>query len=177
VTTPTAEQPAAPSRTGRRAAVVVVLLMVAMWCYVLYLAFGPGRQPSPDRLDDPAFATRAEATCHEANERVLALPSASESPSAIDRADVLEEADAIYATMLDDLEAFVPDGDDGDITKEWIADWRTYLADRADFARRLRTDDDARLLVSPKHGDQITESIDAFAQDNRMLACGTPADA
>ena len=40
-----------------------VVAMVAMWSYVLYLAFGPGRQDPPDRLDDPAFATAAQDRC------------------------------------------------------------------------------------------------------------------
>jgi hypothetical protein len=176
VTTPTVDQPAERSKLGRRLATIAVVLMVAMWIYVLYLAFGPGRQPSPDRLADPAFAEQAEATCHAANERVLALPRAEQSPTAADRADVLDQANEIYGGMLDDLAALVPGGDDGKITREWLDDWGTYLGDRVDFTRRLRTDADARLLITPKHGDQITEFIDQFAKDNRMTACGTPAD-
>jgi hypothetical protein len=177
VTTPTVDdQPPARSRLGRNAALVAVVLMVGMWCYVLYLAFGPGRQPSPDRLADPAFAEQAEARCHEAGEQVLALPAAAESATATDRAEVLDQANAIYGMMLDDLVRIAPSGDDGTITREWIADWRTYLGDRADFAKRLRTDPKARLLVTPKQGEQITEFIDQFAKDNRMTACGTPAD-
>jgi hypothetical protein len=45
---------------------VVALAMVAMWGYVVFLAFGPGRQPPIDRLDDPAFAEAGEARCAEA---------------------------------------------------------------------------------------------------------------
>lgn len=177
MTSPIVDQPApTPSRVGRVAVIVAVALMLAMWGYVLYLAFGPGRQASPDRLADPAFATR-EASCNAANEQVLALPAAGDSPTAADRAVVLAQANEIYAGMLDALRTYVPDGDDGKITEEWIADWQTYLGDRDDFARRLQTDERARLLVTPKHGEQITESIDAFAEDNRMPACGTPADA
>ena len=44
------------SRVGRVVVIVVVCALVSMWGYVLYLAFGPGRQPPIDRLDDPAFA-------------------------------------------------------------------------------------------------------------------------
>jgi hypothetical protein len=176
VTTPTVDQPAERSTLGRRLATIAVVLMVAMWIYVLYLAFGPGRQPSPDRLGDPAFAEQAEATCHATNERVQALPRAEESHTATDRADVIDQANELYGGMLDDLATLVPGGDDGAITTAWLRDWRTYLGDRVDFARRLRTDADARLLVTPKQGDQITEFIDQFAKDNDMAACGTPAD-
>jgi hypothetical protein len=177
VTTPLVDEPARTSRVGRIVVSIAVVLMLGMWGYVLYLAIGPGRQASPDRLEDPAFAEQAADRCRAANERVQALPTADRSPTAADRADVLDDANAIYGSMLDELETLVPDGEDGEITQEWIADWRVYLDDRADFARRLRVDEDARLLVSPKHGEQITESIDAFAQDNRISACGTPADA
>jgi hypothetical protein len=38
-------------------------------------------------------------------------------------------------------------------------------------------DEQARLLVTPKEGEQVTDFMDLFAQDNRMTACGTPADA
>jgi triacylglycerol esterase/lipase EstA (alpha/beta hydrolase family) len=164
-------------RIGRGAAIVVTVLMVAMWGYVLYLAIGPGRQPSPDRLDDPAFATSAQARCKAALADVAELPPASSSTTATDRADVLDQANAIFADMVDDLVAFVPGGDDGEITLEWLADWHTYLQDRAEWADTLRTDPKSRLLVTAKNGEQITQSIDAFAQDNRMTACGTPADA
>ena len=78
--------------------------------------------------------------------------------------------------MLDELADLTPDGEDGEVVTEWLADWRTYLGDRDDFARGCAERPRARLLVTPKHGEQITEFIDAFAKDNRMTACGTPAD-
>ena len=177
MTTPVSDPPAAErSAWGRRFIAVGVLLMVSMWVYVLYLAIGPGRQPSPDRLDDPTFATTAQDRCDAANDEVRQLPTASQARSADDRADVLVQANAIYAVMLEDLARLAPPGEPGEVVSEWLADWTIYLGDREDFAARLRADDDARLLVSPKEGDQITEFIDAFAKDNRMTACGTPAD-
>jgi hypothetical protein len=156
---------------------VIVTLLVAMWGYVVYLAFGPGRQSSPDRLADPNFAPAAQTACDAANDEVRQLPTASEARTAVERAEVLDQANGIYGNLLDELLLLAPDGEEGEIVAEWVDDWRTYLDDRDDYARRLRTDEDARLLVTPKHGDQITESIDAFAKDNRMPACGTPSDA
>ena len=58
----------------------------------------------------------------------------------------------------------------------WIADWRTYLDDRAAYADALRTDPEARLYVTAKDHEQVTEYIDAFAADNHMAACATPID-
>lgn len=177
MTAPLVDPPSERSRAGRTVITVIVVALVAMWGYVLYLAIGPGRQDSPDRLDDPNFAPRAQAACDAANDEVRELPTASETRTATERAEVLDQANAIYGDLLDELLLLAPDGEEGEIVTEWVADWRTYLGDRDDYARRLRIDEDARLLVSPKHGDQITESIDAFAKDNRIPACGTPSDA
>jgi hypothetical protein len=162
--------------------IIVVAALVSMWGYVLYLAFGPGRQPPIDRLDDPAFAAAAEERCAEALDDVDDLPVASESPTAAERAAVLAQADAVFAAMLDDLDGMVelaPAGDQRRRATEWLADWRTYLGDREAFADALRTDPDARLLVSEKDGEgrQVTGWIDEFAKANRMPSCVTPTDA
>ena len=62
------EQPRQRSRVGFVLASLVTLGLVAMWAYVLYLAIGPGRQSSPDRLSDPDFAPAAQ--------RVVVAPEA-----------------------------------------------------------------------------------------------------
>jgi hypothetical protein len=160
----------------------VVLALVSMWIYVLYLAFGPGRQPPIDRLDDPTFARAAEERCAAAVADVDQLPVASASPNATARADVLDQANDTFAAMLDDLDGMVdlaPAGDQRQRTTEWLADWRVYLGDRQDYADALRTDPGARLLVSekPGQGQQITGWIDEFAKANRMPSCASPLDA
>jgi len=160
----------------------VVVGLVGMWIYVLYLAFGPGRQPPIDRLDDPAFAVAAQARCDQAVADVDRLPNASESATPDDRADVLDDANAIFAQMLTDLDGMVqlaPAGDQRHRTREWLADWQTLLQDREDYARALRADPSARMLVSPKAGtnQHITEWIDEFAKANKMPDCVTPMDA
>jgi hypothetical protein len=170
------------SRLGRTVVVVIVCALVSMWGYVLYLAFGPGRQPPIDRLDDPAFAEAAEDRCARTLEEVDRLPVASASHTAAERADVLARANAAYAAMLDDLddlETLVRTGDERRRADEWLGDWRTYLGDRDRYAEALRTDPDARLLVSekPGEGQQITGWIDEFANANRMPSCASPTDA
>jgi hypothetical protein len=170
------------SRLGRAVVIVVICALVSMWGYVLYLAFGPGRQPPIDRLGDPAFAEAAEERCATALERGDRLPVASDSHTAAQRADVLERANGAYAAMLDDLdhlETLAPAGDQRRRANEWLSDWRTYLGDRERYADALRADPDARLLVSekPGEGQQITEWIDEFAKANRMPSCASPTDA
>lgn len=163
-------------RPSRVAVTVVVVAMIGMWGYVLYLAFGPGRQPPPDRLDDPAFAEAAQLRCDAALDEVAALPAATESETPGDRADVVERANVVFAAMLEDLEELTPRGEDGELVREWLADWHTYLGDREAYATAVRDDPEAQLLVSAKDRDQITEHLDAFAADNHMTACATPLD-
>ncbi|HEY6415333.1 MAG TPA: hypothetical protein VIX41_03815 [Acidimicrobiales bacterium] len=170
------------SRWGRTVVVIVVCALVSMWGYVLFLAFGPGRQPPIDRLDDPTFAEAAEERCATTLEQVDLLPVASASHTAAERADVLARANGAYAAMLDDLDglqSLVPAGDQRRRASEWLSDWRTYLGDRERYADALRTDPDARLLVSekPGEGQQITGWIDEFANANRMPSCVSPTDA
>jgi hypothetical protein len=176
-TPPPAPGTSRPTKGGRIAVRVVVVALVGMWVYVLYLAFGPGRADPPEKLHDPQFARAAQQICNAALDEVAKLPPAFTSKTAADRAVVLAQANADFARMLDRLDAIVPPGDDGTLTKEWLADWRTYLGNREDYATALRTDPKARLLVSPKKGGQITEYLDAFAGDNDMPACSTPGDA
>lgn len=161
---------------------LVVVALVSMWGYVLYLAFGPGRQPPVDRLADTAFAEAGEARCARALTAVGKLPLADESPDATARAGVIDQANAHFAAMLDDLDrlaARVPVGGDQRRRAEaWLADWRRYLRDRGNYATKLRSDPGARMLVSPKPGQavQVTEWIDEFAKANRMPSCVTPGD-
>ena len=175
----TDDQPDATSRrwTGGRVLVTLLVVgMLVMWGYVLYLAFVPGRQPPPDRLSAPAFATAAQARCRQALDEVAALPRAAEAASSAQRAAVVEKANLSFAAMLDDLDGLVPAGEDGELVRAWLADWRIYLGDRAAYVTDLRADPEARLLVSAKDSLQITEYLDAFAGDNRMTACATPLD-
>jgi hypothetical protein len=161
---------------------LVVVALVSMWGYVLYLAFGPGRHDPIDRLADTAFAEAGEARCARALDAVGELPLADESPNATARAGVIDKANGDFRAMLDDLDrlaARVPvAGDQRRRAEEWVSDWRLYVQDRQNYADKLRSDPDARMLVSPKPGQavQVTEWIDEFANANRMPSCVTPGD-
>src|SRR5690606_40283204 len=112
----------------------------SMGGYVVYLAFGPGRRPPLDRLDDPAFAEAAEERCAEALERIEELPVASATPDPVERAEVLDAANAAYEAMLDDLDRLtrlVPDPEQRGYAEEWLADWRLHLNDRREYADAL----------------------------------------
>ncbi len=178
-------EPSEPTRRwgpGRVVIALVVVSLLSMWGYVLYLAFGPGRQPPIDRLDDPAFAVAAEDRCAEALDEIDALPVASATPEATERADVLDEANGYYRSLiaeLDGMTELAPAGDQRRYAREWVADWRLHLADREEYADALRSDPGARLLVSEKPGEgrHVTAWIDEFALANRMPSCVSPTDA
>ena len=151
---------APPGRwTGGRVVVALVIVgLLAMWGYVLFLAFGPGRQPPPDQLSDPTFGRDAQAVCEATHDQVATLPPAVQAQSAVERAEIIAMANAQFSAMVDDLEPLAPAGEEGEVVAAWVADWRTYLADREAYAEALRTDPDARLYVTaqgPRAGHRV----------------------
>jgi hypothetical protein len=171
-----------PHRSGTRVLVAAVVVgLVAMWVYVIYLAFGPGRQPPIDRLEDPAFAPAAEQRCARAVAEIDELPPASEQTTASQRANVVDQANTILAGMLTDLDEAagrIDDEEERARAEAWLVDWRVLLDDRTAYAQALRRDAGARLLVSEKDdtGRHITGWIDEFAKANQMSSCATPGD-
>jgi hypothetical protein len=170
--------PRSGPRVGRVLVLVAVVGIVAMWGYVLYLAFGPGRQDPVDRLDDPTFGRRAEIRCAAALADIDALPNPRETETAAARAEAVDDANAVLRAMLDDLAAIVPRGEDARYAREWLADWALYLGDRDRYADAVRDDPEAGFLVSVKPGEsrQVSIWIDEFAKANRMPSCAVPSD-
>ena len=160
---------------GRVATVLGFLVMVAFWAWIF--AGGP-RKVNPDHLDDRAFVTRTQERCKEMLTRLDELPPGPSLTDANRRAAVLDQATAVLTKAIDDIEADAPKtGDDGISMRGWIADWRVYLANRTDYAKRLRTDPKARLLLDENiGGDPIDTGIEVFTQVNDMRECATPGD-
>lgn len=174
---PELEEPLDPPSTAIRVlAVIVVLAMMLFWIWIF--ARGPAKA-NPDRLDDRAYVERTEKRCQQLLTDLEALPPAEKADSASGRADVLDRANVMVAAMVDDIEGGAPTtGDDGVSLKRWFVDWRTYLADRKDYADRLRRDPDAKLLVTenPELKDSVDRTIQIFADVNDMGDCATPGD-
>lgn len=159
---------------GRSLSIAAVVALTVAWIWVFL--FAP--RGHPDRLEDRAFPEAAEAICAQAREDVLALPRAFEADDFAARADVLDEATARLATMIDDLDDIAPPVVDEDTTNisTWLDDWRTYLRDRETYAALLRVDEDPAFTVTDKGGVQVTEYIDGFADANDMESCQIPLD-
>ncbi len=161
--------------TWARAGVATVIIgTLALW---LYAFLWP--QPLFGRLEDTTFPTAAEPVCAEARAAIDALPRAEQARDNVDRADTLDTANAKLDTMLTRLEA-LPRGNDKAARSvgEWLDDWRQYLTDRKAYAAQLRSDRTTRFTVTQSQRDkaQITQSVDRFANVNRMGSCATPVD-
>jgi len=181
MTGPTIDAPSR-RRVNPFAAAIVVGLLV-MWGYVVYLAFFVGRADSPDKIDEVMFVTEAEARCAEALSFVETLPlPETQAGDPVGRADTVESATAEFDDMAGDLrvlaDRLVADPESADIVGLWLNDWDTVVADRFDYASRLRVDPEARLLVTPgPNGRQVSLQVDEFAGTNDMPSCKHPLDA
>lgn len=162
--------------------VVIVVGILAMWGYVLYLAFFVGRADSPDKIDEIEFVAEAESRCAEAVTSVASLPlPESQQGDPVARAGTIALATDAFDAMVTDLhdlaDTRIADPENARVVGLWLDDWETFLADRHDYVERLRVDPEARLLVSPgPNGRQITLQIDEFAAANDMISCRSPLD-
>lgn len=171
------EPPSAPVRPVFKILFAVfVLVSIAVWTYALW---GP-RHPSPGTMDDFAFGEAAEPVCARAVALIDALPPAHRTTDPIERADVIDEANAALAVQLDELEplvAITPEGsEDRRRVTEWLGDWRTYLEDREAYPAELRSDRNARFSETAKDDDQISQALSYFALKNEMPSCAPPGD-
>ena len=178
---PSADDDAPDARTskgwsaGRIAAVVAVLGMVLFWMWILSGA--PAKQ-NPDWISDRTYADALEGRCKALRKDLAALPQPEDTPTPDARADVIEQANAKVADFVDQIDDGAPTtGSSAKGLQGWIADWKTYLADRVDYVERLRKDDGARLYVDKSPlGRPVDETIEIYAQVNRIEDCATPGD-
>ena len=185
-TPPPASGPDAPPagprrRVGRVVALGIAVAMLGMWAWIFgYHLTGSWKGDTPGRLEDRTYGERAEPVCAATMDRLGQLPAALTATDAAARADVIDASDELLADMLAELSALEPPAGSEDRARvdEWLDDWSRYLADRAEYADRLREDPDARFTVTQSERDerQITEAVDRFAAVNGMPSCETPSD-
>lgn len=167
--------PAERRRWGLVAAGVFAVATFAMWIWMLFI-YDPGLLV--DELADRTFPTAAEEVCAAAAAQVDALPRAESTEDPIERAEVIETANAVLAEMVVELRGLAPTSPPAaaETVEEWLGDWETHLGDRERYAAALREDPEVRFTETPKAGKQISRAIDSFAQVNRMRSCQTPGD-
>jgi hypothetical protein len=157
----------------------VVLAFAAFWIWALFFA----SKEAVNRIDDRAWAARAEQICIAATEERLGLTDLTRidqpTPELMRRrAAIVDESTDVLARMVADIVAVEPaDAKGRAIVPQWEADYRTYLDDRRAYADRLReTGDNLPFYETAESGIPISERIATFAGDNDMASCAPPID-
>jgi hypothetical protein len=147
-----------------------VAAFVAFWFWALFLI----DKTAVNKIEDRAWAERAETICAPVKLEVrrLDLQTAAELDG---RADLVVQSTDMLSAMLDDVESVEPADPKGQaIVPDWIADYRTLLQDRYNYADRLRSGQNVPFTETPVQGVPITERIETFAGDNEMPSCAPP---
>jgi hypothetical protein len=177
-------EPSSPAAGRPRHRAVTALLTVicvgiaAFWVWALF--FPP--KGSVARLDDTAWAERAESICEQANRDRAALVDtrriADAGPDALsERAALIDRATDIVERMVDDVVAVTPTGpDDPDLVRTWERYYRTLLENRRSYADVLRAGENPPFREGALDGVPISEFINDFTVANRMKACSAPGD-
>ena len=182
MTTPNSTKQSTWQRISRITARTVIGIsitgLVAMWIY----AFGFASKESVNKIDDQVWTQRAEDICKQAMTERLALADLSQISDAgvnalSDRADLVDKAtDTLEGAIASISEVSPTDAKGKAIVPLWIADYKTLIQDRRDYANQLRTGVNASFSESMFEGLPISEKISTFAADNRMTSCKVPMD-
>jgi hypothetical protein len=155
-----------------------ISLLGIMWVYALFFA----SKESINQIGDQAWQQRAESICNEtavarkelADYRLIA----EMGPDALsERADIVDKATAMLVDMLNQLAASTPtDAKGAELVPLWIADYRTYIADRNAYSQMLRSGVNNAFAETMIEGLPLSEKIATFAADNYMVSCKPPRD-
>ena len=158
---------------------VVVIAFAAFWTWALFFA----SKEAVNRIDDRAWAERAESICVTATDERLALANLTRidqpTPELIrQRAALVDESTDILERMLDEIVAVEPTDEKGQaIVPQWEDEYRIYLGDRRRYAEQLReSGDNLPFYETAVDGLPISERIATFAGDNEMATCSPPID-
>lgn len=155
---------------------LVIAAMLAMWIYAFFFS----SRESINKIGDRAWAEVAQGHCLEAKSQLLKLADYSLISGPEDlaqRAQIVDDATTILATMVDRIAARTPIDDKGQaLVPLWLADYRTYLQDRAAYTVALLNGDNVPFAETQVDGLPLSEKIATFANDNLMPACGPPRD-
>ena len=162
---------------------VLIAVFATFWTWALFFA----SKEAVNKIDDRAWAERAEQICADANDARLAL---SDYRSIVDvddtevaalireRADIVDRATDILVVMLDDVVAVEPLDDKGrGIVPQWEAEYRSYIEGRRVYTADLRATGENLPFYEPGVGGiPVSERLETFAGDNEMPSCSPPRD-
>lgn len=156
-----------------------MVVFVSFWTWALFFA----SKEAINRIDDRAWADRAELICQDAKGSLVELADSRVIRDAgpeliVERAAIVDAATDILERMVGDVVAATPSDQKGrEIVPLWEADYRIYLQDRRNFADQLRASrENLAFYESVGEGIPLSERIETFAGDNDMPACAPPRD-
>lgn len=172
-----------PAHGGRRLflrclALVGAALFIAFWTWALFFS----SKEAINRIEDRAWAERAESICAAATIERMALSDFRELDEAgpeliAERAQVIDRATDILEGMLNDVVAVAPTDPKGiEIVPLWEADYRIFIEDRRSYANELRAAGKNLPFYETAITIPISEKVATFAGDNSMPSCSPPSD-
>ncbi len=147
-----------------------IVLLIVFWIWALL--FAP--KEAINKIDDTAWAARAEAICVDYDLQIRALEAEASADLAV-RADLVDESTDLLSDMLDQIVAVPPADDKGQaIVPDWEDEYRILLDDRYRYADQLRSGQNVPFTETAVNGVPITERIEKFTLDNEMPTCAPP---
>jgi hypothetical protein len=149
-----------------------------MWIY----AFGFASKESVNKIEDQAWADRAEGICNQAESERLALADLRQITDAginalTERAAIIDKATDTLENAINAISTVGPTDAKGKaIVPLWISDYRQLIVDRREYADQLRSGENVPFSETMIEGLPISEKISTFAADNRMSSCKVPMD-
>lgn len=149
-----------------------------MWIY----AFGFASKESVNKIEDQAWAERAEGICNQAETERLALADLRQISDAgvnalTERAAIIDKATDTLENAVNAISMVPPTDAKGKaIVPLWISDYRQLIVDRRDYANQLRAGENVPFSETMTEGLPLSEKISTFAADNRMISCKVPMD-
>jgi hypothetical protein len=147
-----------------------IVLLLVFWVWALFFA----SKEAVNKIDDTAWAARAEAICVEYQPRIRAFEAEASSDLTV-RADLVVESTELLSQMLDEIVAVAPSDDKGRaIVPDWETEYRILLDDRYRYSEELRAGRNVPFTETAVDGVPITERVEKFTLDNEMPTCAPP---
>ena len=157
---------------------LAMIVFLVFWVWALFFA----SKESINRIDDRAWADRAQEICAAANVEREGLADyrridPDDQAMLRERADLIDTSTDVIERMIDDVVAVTPgDAKGAEIVPRWEADYRVYLQNRRDYADLVRSGANEPFRQAETGGVPISERLTRFAVDNHMPACVAPRD-
>ena len=147
-----------------------VVFLIVFWIWALFFA----TKEAVNKIDDTAWAARAEGICADTKEQLRTLDARASADLTV-RADLVDESTDLLSDMIDDVVAVTPADAKGQaIVPDWEGEYRMLLENRYRYAEQLRAGRNVAFTENAVNGVPITERLEKFALDNEMPSCAPP---